>query len=106
AAPKGLDTGWRHRCLVIGVDRLPKISNRRFSGAFRHLSYKGEISLDPRPELYFDLVPINLLPGAFTPLVLFQGPVPGEAGDAGSAIEISFLLRCRIEPYFMGLDHL
>ena len=92
--------------LVIGIDRLTKISDRDFSGAFRHLANKREFSLDPCPELNFDLVPIDLQSGGFTSLVLIQGPVPGEAGDAGSAIELSFLFRCRIEPDFMSLDHL
>src|SRR5262245_25084745 len=92
-------------CLVIGIDRLTKIGNRHFSGAFRHLSNKGEFSLDPRSELNFDLVPVDLMPCGFKSLVFIQSPVPGEAGDSGSAIEICFLYRCRIEPDFMSLDH-
>src|SRR5215510_7519370 len=78
------------------IDRMTKIGDRHFSGAFRYLSNKGEFSLDPCPELYFDLVPGDLLPGGFTTLVLIQGPVPGEAGDARGAIEIRFLFRFRI----------
>src|SRR5215475_7215070 len=88
--------------LVIGIDRLTKIGDRYFSGAFRYFSNKRKFSLDPRPELNFDLVPGDLLPDGFTSPVLIQGPVPGEAGDAGSAIEICFLFRCRIELDFMS----
>jgi len=36
--------------LVIGIDRLTKISDRDFSGAFCNLSNEGEFSLDPRPN--------------------------------------------------------
>src|SRR5262249_51019669 len=93
-------------CLVIGIDCLTKIGDRHFSGAFRNFVNKWEFSFDPCSELNFELVPINLLPSGFTSLVLFQRPVPGEAGDAGGAIEIRFLVRCRIEPDFMSLDHL
>src|SRR5215475_501014 len=88
--------------LVIGIDRLTKIGDRHFSGAFRYFSNIRKFSLDPRSELYFELVPIDLLPGGFTSLVFIQGPVPGEAGDARGAIEIYFLFRCRIEPDFMS----
>ena len=96
----------RSFCLVVGIDRLAEIGDRHFSGAFRNLVDKGKFRLDPRSKLFLDLIPINLLPGGFAPLVLFQSPIPGEAGDAGSAIEIGLLWRCRIEPNFMRLDHL
>src|SRR5262245_66220018 len=69
-------------CLVIGIDRLTKIGDRHFSGAFRHLANKRKFSLDPSPELYFDLVQGDLLPGGFSSLVLFHSAVPGVEGKA------------------------